>query len=293
MPRPQFEGAHVPIVTPFRNGQVAEDVLRVLINRLIEQGVSGIVPCGTTGESPTLSHEEHKRVLELSIEFIAGRVPVIAGTGSNSTDEAIDLTKHAEAVGADAALLVCPYYNRPSQAGLIAHFRKVAAATSLPLILYNIPKRTGVDMETATVIELSRVDNIVGMKEASGDINKAAEIMNGTQEFSVLTGEDILCFSMCCLGGKGGILAAAHVLPGEWVRMVSLIAEGQVAEARKIHYRLMPLVKALFSETNPVPVKAAMELMGIPVGPPRLPLLPASEACRQRVRVELERLGAL
>jgi len=293
MPRPQFEGAHIPIVTPFRNGEVAEDVLRLLIDILIEQGAGGIVPCGTTGESPTLSHEEHKRVVELSVKFAAGRVPVIAGTGSNSTEEAIDLTKHAESVGADGALLVCPYYNRPSQAGLIEHFRKIAASTKLPLILYNIPRRTGVDMDTATVIELSKVGNIVGIKEASGDINKAADIIGGAQEFSVLTGEDALCFPMCCLGGKGGILASAHVLPGEWVRMINLVADGQIAEARKIHFRLMPLVKALFSETNPVPVKAAMELLGIPVGPPRLPLLPATEACRQRVRVELERLGAL
>ena len=293
MPRPRYTGAWVPIVTPFRDGPVAEDTLRLLIDRLIEQGATGMVPCGTTGESPTLSHEEHKRVVELTIKFCKRRVPVMAGTGSNSTTEAIELTQHAERAGADAALLVVPYYNRPSQAGLISHFKQIAAQTSLPLVLYNIPKRTGVNLEADTTIQLSKVDNIVGIKEASGEMGQIMEIIAGAHEFSVLTGDDQLLFAMCCLGGTGGILACAHVLPGEWARMVSLIEQGKIAEARQIHYRMLPLVKALFSETNPVPMKAAMELMGIPVGPPRPPLVPATEACRQRVAAELRRLGVI
>lgn len=292
MPRPRFVGAYVPIITPFdEEGRVNEDALRALIEMMIEQGATGMVPCGTTGESATLTHEEHKRVVELSVKFAAGRIPVIAGTGSNSTAEATELTQHAEKAGADAALLICPYYNRPSQAGLIAHFKKVAASTSLPLILYNIPKRTGVNMEAATTIELSKVDNIVGVKEASGDLDQIMAIIAGAEEFSALTGDDALCFTLTCLGGTGGILAAGHILPGEWARMVELIREGNVEEARKIHYRFLPLVKALFSETNPVPVKAAMEMLGIAAGPPRLPLLPASQRCRDLVRGELQKLG--
>jgi 4-hydroxy-tetrahydrodipicolinate synthase len=217
----------------------------------------------------------------------------MAGTGSNSTSEAIELTQHAERAGADMALLVVPYYNRPSQAGLISHFRQVAAQASLPLVLYNIPKRTGVNLDAASVIELSKVDNIVGIKEASGDMGQIMDIIASAHDFSVLTGDDQLLFAMCCLGGSGGILACAHVLPGEWARMVSLLERGQIDQARQLHYRMLPLVKALFSETNPVPVKAALELMGIPVGPPRPPLLPASEACRQRVAAELRRLGVI
>jgi 4-hydroxy-tetrahydrodipicolinate synthase len=292
MPRPRFVGAYVPIITPFdEKGSVNEDALAALIEMMIQQGATGIVPCGTTGESATLTHEEHKRVVELSVKLTAGRVPVIAGTGSNSTAEAIELTQHAEQAGADAALLICPYYNRPGQAGLIAHFKKIASSTTLPLILYNIPKRTGVNMETATTIELSKVENIVGIKEASGDLDQIMAIIAGTEEFSVLTGDDSLCFTLTCLGGTGGILAAGHILPGEWARMIALIQKGNIAEAREIHYRLLPLVKALFSETNPVPIKAAMEMLGIPAGPPRLPLLPASQRCRDVVRAELQRLG--
>jgi 4-hydroxy-tetrahydrodipicolinate synthase len=293
MARPRIAGAWVPLVTPFRNGSVDDQTLRSLIEQLISGGASGMVPCGTTGESPTLSHDEHKRVIELTIKSCMGKVPVMAGTGSNSTSEAIELTQHAERAGADSALLVVPYYNRPSQAGLISHFRQVAAQTSLPLVLYNIPKRTGVNLDAASVIELSKVDNIVGIKEASGDMGQIMDIIAGAREFSVLTGDDQLLFAMCCLGGAGGILACAHVLPGEWMRIVSLVEQGKIAEARALHYRMLPLVKALFSETNPVPVKAALELMGIPVGPPRPPLLPASEACRQRVAAELRRLGVI
>jgi len=290
----QPSGVFAPNITPFSDQSVDEPALRRVLDYLIEANASGLVPCGTTGESATLTHDEHRRVIEITIEHAARRVPVIAGTGSNSTAEAIELTKHAENVGADAALLICPYYNRPTQAGLIAHFTRVAEATSLPLIMYNIPSRTGINMTAATTAELSRVPNIVGIKEASGDLNQVAAIIERADpDFAVLSGDGNLTFAICCLGGVGGILADAHILPGEWRRMVELIEAGSIAEAREIHYRLLPITRALFLETNPAPVKAALELMGVASADTRLPLLPATDPCRAALREELHKLGLL
>ena len=288
------KGIFAPNITPFSAQSVDEPALRRVLDYLIEGNASGLVPCGTTGESATLTHDEHRRVIAITIEHAAGRVPVIAGTGSNSTAEAVELTKHAENAGADAALLICPYYNRPTQAGLIAHFTHVAEATSLPLIIYNIPSRTGVNMTAATTAELSRVPNIVGTKEASGDLQQVAAIIEQADpDFAVLSGDGNLTFAICCLGGVGGILADAHVLPGEWRRMVELIAAGSIADAREIHYRLLPITRALFLETNPAPVKAALDLMGIAPADTRLPLLPATDRCRAALREELGKLGLL
>jgi len=289
-----LRGVFAPNITPFSAQSVDESALRRVLDYLIDAGINGLVPCGTTGESATLTHEEHQKVIEITVHHAAGRVPVIAGTGSNSTAEAIELTKHAESVGADAALLICPYYNRPTQAGLIAHFTEVARTTSLPLILYNIPGRTGVNMEAATTAQLSRAPNIIGIKEASGDLKQVAEIIRLVEPgFALLSGDGNLTFLICCLGGVGGILADAHIRPGEWRRMVELIAAGQVQEAREIHYRLLPITRALFLETNPAPVKAALELMGIASAETRLPLLPATDACRAALREELDELGLL
>jgi 4-hydroxy-tetrahydrodipicolinate synthase len=219
---------------------------------------------------------------------------VIAGTGSNSTAEAIELTRHAEDSGADAALLITPYYNRPMQSGLIEHFTAIAQSVKLPIIMYNIPKRTGVNMEPETVAALAAVPNIVGIKEASGEISQINEILRlAPPDFAVLSGDGNMTFSICCLGGVGAILAEAHILPGEWVRMVNLIAAGEIARAREIHFRLLPLAKALFMETNPVPAKAAMEMLGIAGGETRLPLLPATGMCRAVLREELGKLGLL
>ena len=287
-------GVFVPNITPFSAQKVDEAALKRLLDYLIEQGASGVVPCGTTGESATLDHNEHRHVVELTIRHVAGRVPVIAGTGSNSTAEAIELTKHAEQTGADAALLISPYYNRPMQSGLIEHFAAVARAVSLPILMYNIPKRTGVNMEPETVAALSKVPNIVGIKEASGDLNQVNEILRLVEPgFAVLSGDGNMTFAICCLGGVGGILADAHILPREWVRMVELIAAGEIARAREIHFRLLPIAKALFMETNPVPTKAAMEMLGLVGGETRLPLLPATEKCRAVLREELGKLGLL
>ena len=294
MARTVFTGVHVPIVTPFgADGEVSAPALKTLIDWVIDNGASGIVPCGTTGESATLTHEEHQRVIALTVEYTAGRVPVIAGTGSNCTAEAVNLTIAADELGVDGMLSIAPYYVRPSQQGIIEHFKAVAACTAKPIIMYNIPKRTGINMDASTIIELSKVENITGVKEASGDIAQVMDIIDGSEEFSVLTGDDNLLFTLTTLGGQGGICTSSHFLPGEWVRMVDLIKANRLDEARDLHYRLLPLAKALFTEPNPVPLKAGLNMLGIEVGLPRLPMIPASEKCQAQVRTALQGLGLL
>lgn len=289
----------MPLVTPFKEGgEVDEAGLRALVNHLIEvEGVDGLVPCGTTGESPTLSHEEHGRVIEVVVQEARGRVPVIAGTGSNSTAEAIEMTRHAEEVGADATLQVCPYYNKPMQDGLLAHFEAVAKATRLPVILYNIPGRTGRNIEPETIIALSQIENIVGVKDACGDLAQTMRVLEATRKrgepFFVLSGEDALTFSMMGLGGHGGICAVGNVIGREYTEMVHLMLEGRTEEAREIHYRTLPVVRALFLETNPVPVKEAMNMMGLPAGALRLPLTPMKQSNREVLRKALIDLGRL
>lgn len=294
MARTVFTGVYVPLVTPFDgDGAVNAAALRRLIDWVIDNGASGVVPCGTTGESPTLTHAEHHQVIAWTVEYTAGRVPVIAGTGSNSTAEAIELTRAADALGVDGMLVIAPYYNRPNQQGLLEHFKAVADATAKPIVMYNIPKRTGVNMEAMTTIALSRVPNITGIKEASGDLGQIMEIIAGTTEFSVLTGDDNLLFPLCALGGHGGICTSSHFLPGEWVRLVTLCRDGQLDEARALHYRLLPLAKVLFCEPNPAPLKAGLNLLGLSVGVPRLPLVTASEKCTAQVHTVLQGLGLL
>lgn len=294
MGRRTFTGVYVPLVTPFgADGGVDEAALRRLVDWVIANGASGVVPCGTTGESPTLTSEEHHRVIELSVKYAAGRVPVIAGTGTNCTEKTIALTREADAAGADGMLVVVPYYNRPSQAGLIAHFKAVAAATPKPIIMYNIPKRCGVNLEAASIIELSKVENITGVKEASGDVNQIMAVIAGASEFSVLTGDDNLLFTLTALGGHGGICTSSHFLPGEWLRMVELLKANRLEEARALHYRLLPLAQALFCEPNPAPLKAALNMVGMQVGDPRLPLVPASDKCKALLREALRGLGLL
>jgi 4-hydroxy-tetrahydrodipicolinate synthase len=289
----ELRGLYVAMVTPFGpEGELNRPALRRLVDRLIEEKPAGLVPCGTTGESATLSHPEHREVVALTVEAAKGRVPVIAGAGSNSTAEALEMVRNAEKDGADGVLVVCPYYNRPTQEGLIAHFSRLAEATRLPIVIYNIPKRTGVNMEPATVARLAQQPNIIGIKEASGDASQVMDLIARVPpDFSVLSGDGYLTFSICCLGGRGAILADANVATGEWVKLVALVTEGRLAEAREQHFRLLPLARALFLETNPAPVKAALNLLGLEVGDPRLPLLPASEKCRQVLREELGRLG--
>ncbi len=294
-----FSGCHIPLVTPFKDDFSLDiDGLRRLINTLIEEEkVDGLVPCGTTGESPTLDHEEHNKVIEITVKEARGRVPVIAGTGSNSTQEAIKMTKHAEDVGADATLQVGPYYNKPTMDGMLAHFEAIAKNTKLPILIYNIPGRTGKNIDPQTLITLSEIDNIIGLKDACGDITQTMDVIAGTKRkgktFYVLSGEDALTYSLMALGGDGVICAVGNVIGREYTTMCRLMKEGKRVEALEIHYQTLPLVKTLFIETNPVPVKEALQMMGLPAGPPRLPLVPMRPVNRERLRQELIALGRL
>jgi 4-hydroxy-tetrahydrodipicolinate synthase len=294
-----WSGIHIPIVTPFKDDfSIDEDGLRRLVDYLIEeQKADSLVPCGTTGESPTLSHAEHHRVIEIVINAAAGRVPVIAGTGSNATREAIEMTKHAEQAGAAASLQVCPYYNKPEQEGLMAHFEAVAKSTSLPLILYNIPGRTGRLIEVKTLVQLAQIDNIVGVKDAAANINQTMALLAATRrmskKFYVLCGEDALTFSSLCLGGDGAIAAVGHVIGKELHEMMQAFARGDYKAAQDIHFRTLDVVNALFIETNPVPVKTALAMMSQPAGKLRLPLTPMRVETREVLRQALQGLGKI
>ena len=299
MAQDNWSGIHIPIITPFKDDySIDEDGLRRLVDYCIEeQKADGLVPCGTTGESPTLSHAEHQRVIEIVIQAAAGRVPVIAGTGSNSTREAIDMTKHAEQAGAAASLQVCPYYNKPEQHGLMAHFEAIAKSTVLPLILYNIPGRTGRLIEWKTLVELAKIDNIVGVKDATANISQSMALLAVTRtlskKFYVLSGEDALTYSLLCLGGDGAIAAVAHVIGKELHEMMQAMARGDYKAAQDIHFRTLDIVNALFIETNPVPVKTALEMMGQPAGTLRLPLVSMRPETRAHLRKCLQALGKI
>jgi 4-hydroxy-tetrahydrodipicolinate synthase len=299
MAQQNWTGIHIPIITPFKDDfSIDEDGLRRLVDYLIEeQKADSLVPCGTTGESPTLSHDEHHRVIDLVIKAANGRVPVMAGTGSNSTHAAIEMTKYAEQAGATASLQVCPYYNKPEQHGLIAHFEAIARNTSLPIILYNIPGRTGRLIEVKTLLELAKIDNIVGVKDAAANINQTMALLAVTRtlskKFYVLSGEDALTFPSLCLGGDGAIAAVGHVIGKELHEMMQAFARGDYKAAQDIHFRTLDVVNALFIETNPVPVKTALEMMGQPSGTLRLPLVPMRPETREVLRQSLHALGKI
>jgi 4-hydroxy-tetrahydrodipicolinate synthase len=280
-----FRGAIVALVTPFKNGKIDEDALRALIEEQIEAGTDGIVPCGTTGESTTLTHEEHDRVIEITIEAVRNRLPVIAGTGSNSTAEALRLTKHAYEAGADGVLMVCPYYNKPSQEGMFLHFQHIAKAVPIPIILYNIPGRTGINLIPETVQRLSTINNIVGIKEASGSLKQVMDIITLCgNTFDVLSGDDGVTLSLMALGGCGVISVVSNVVPGDMAMMVDSFMEGQIAKAQGLHYKMLPLIDALFIETNPVPVKAALSMMKKIDYEVRLPLCAMSQNNYDKLR---------
>ena len=290
-----FEGVMVAIVTPFRGGGVDEEAYRRLIDHLIDNGINGIVPCGTTGESPTLSHDEHKRVVEIAVEQVKGRVPVLAGTGSNSTREAIDLTIHAKEAGADGALLVSPYYNKPTQTGLFEHFSAIAEAVHpFPLVLYNIPGRTGVNILPETMARLANVENIVGVKEATGDLGQMARTIEVCPpDFLVTSGDDNLTLPLLAIGGRGVISVAAQVMPRRMADMYQAFTGGDLLETRKIFFELMPLFRAMFLETNPIPVKTAMALMGWCEPDLRLPLAPLSNENLGKLKAVLTGYGLI
>ena len=289
-----FSGSLVAIVTPFSKGKFDEKVMSDLIEWHIANGTQGIVPCGTTGESATLTPQEHERVVAVTVDVVNKRIPVIAGTGSNSTDEAILFTKHAKAVGADGALLITPYYNKPTQEGLFRHFEAVAKAVDLPQILYNIPGRTSINMLPDTTTRLSQIPNIIGIKEGSGSLQQVSEIIHRSKPgFLVLSGDDPLTLPMMALGGKGVITVTANVAPTGMAQMVSAALNGDYERARTLHFKLTPLFSALFLETNPIPVKAALAMMGKMSEEVRLPLTPLADEFRPKLQEALKQAGIL
>jgi 4-hydroxy-tetrahydrodipicolinate synthase len=289
-----FEGVLTAMVTPFRNGAIDESALRDLVERQIEAGVDGLVPCGSTGESATLSHAEHRRVVEIVVQVTRGRVAVVAGTGSNSTREAIELTQHAKEAGADGALLISPYYNKPTQEGIVLHYAEIARATSFPLLVYNVPGRTASNILPATMARLADIPQVVGVKESCGDLPQQSELIaRCPDDFTVLSGDDVLTLPLLAIGGSGVISTSSNVAPSAMVGLVRAFRAGDLAEARRFHYRLQPHDQVLFCETNPIPVKAALALMGVISPEIRLPLTPLGEANRERLQVVLKELGLL
>lgn len=293
--RPMFQGSIVALVTPFRGGKVDEPTLRKLVEMHVAQGTDGIVPCGTTGESPTLSHDEHKRVVEIVIEAARSRLHVIAGTGSNATTEAIDLTAHAKKAGATGALVVNPYYNRPTQEGLYRHFRAIAEAVDIPILVYNIAGRTAVNVETDTLVRLVKdCPNIVGVKEASGSLDQMTQVILACgPDFSVLSGDDNITLPLMSVGGRGVISVIANIVPRETSEMTHAALAGDWKLARELHLKLFPLSRAVFIETNPIPVKEAMGMMGMLEPEFRLPMCPMGAANRERLRAVLIQHGLI
>ncbi len=287
-----LSGSMCAIVTPFRDGKIDEAAFAALIEQQIEHGTSAIVPCGTTGESATLTHDEHHLVIDLAIKYVNKRVPVIAGTGSNSTAEAISLTRHAKEAGADAALLITPYYNKPTQDGLYAHYMAVADAVELPQLVYNVPGRTGVSIAPETVARLAGHPNIVGIKEASGSTDYVSKLAS-LCDITILSGNDSMTLPLMALGAKGVISVVANVVPKQMSELVSAALAGKWEEARRLHFELFELMDVLFCETNPIPVKAALAMMGVISPEIRLPLTPLSDKNAPKVRAAVEKLGLL
>jgi 4-hydroxy-tetrahydrodipicolinate synthase len=289
-----FSGSMVALVTPFKNGQVDWPSLEALVEFHLQNGTNGIVPCGTTGESATLSHAEHDEVIRTVIKAVNKRVPVIAGTGSNSTDEAVRLTQEAERSGADGALMISPYYNRPTQEGIYQHYKKVASAVGIPLIVYNIPGRTGSKIEPETLARLAEINNVAGVKEATGSVDQAIDVIRLCGDrLAVYSGEDSLIYSLMSLGGKGVISTVANVAPKQTAQLAAACLAGKWDEARNLQFQLIPLIHSLFIETNPIPVKTALALMGKCSGELRLPMTPMAEGNLQRLKVALGDFGLL
>ena len=290
-----FAGTYTALVTPFRNRRIDEPAFKKLIREQIRGGVDGIVPTGTTGESPTLEFEEHIRVIELAVQTAGGRVKVLAGTGANATAEAIHLTRAAESVGADGSLQVAPYYNKPSQEGLFQHFKKIARATRLPIILYSIPGRCNIAIEVPTVMRLAKAcKNIVGIKEAGGDADRVSQLRAALgQRFTILSGDDALTLPFMAVGANGVISVASNIIPRQMARMVSAYASGNTSQALKLHQKYYPVFKDLFIETNPVPAKAALSMLGKCEEQYRLPLCKMSSANRVQLARTLKACGVL
>lgn len=286
-----IEGVLPALITPFtKDNRVDKDGIRQNIEFLVEGGVSGVVPCGTTGEAATLSIKEHEKVIEYAVEFSS--VPVVAGTGSNNTTEALELTKFAQDAGADAALLITPYYNKPNDSGMLKHFMTVADTVDIPIIIYNVPSRTGINLKPELTAKLAKVSNIVGIKEASGSLDQITRIFELTkgEDFAVLSGDDGLTLPILSIGGTGVISVVANVAPKLVVSMVEAFRNGDREKARELHLTLAPLIRAMFLETNPIPLKKAVELIGLPAGNLRLPLAPISTDNEKKLKAALNDL---
>jgi 4-hydroxy-tetrahydrodipicolinate synthase len=289
-----FKGSLVALITPFANGKVDDKAFQKFVQWQIDNGTHGLIPCGTTGESPTLSHEEHRHVVELCIEVAHGKRPVIAGTGSNSTDEAIELTRHAKKAGADAALIVCPYYNRPTQEGLYLHFKAIHDAVDLPIVIYNIPVRCAVDMSVETMSRLAKLPNVIGVKDATNDLTRPAKTLRAIgKDFCQLSGEDATAVPFLAQGGVGCISVTANVAPRQLSEMHEAWQSGKVSTVQTVNERLMPLHEALFVETSPAPVKYAASLLGHCAPNCRLPLAPVGDATRAKVKAAMTGAGLI
>jgi 4-hydroxy-tetrahydrodipicolinate synthase len=289
-----FSGSMVALVTPFRDGKVDWASLEALVEFHIINGTNGIVPCGTTGESATLSHQEHDDVIKAVIKAVNKRVPVIAGTGSNSTDEAVRLTREAEKSGADGALMISPYYNRPTQEGIYQHYKRVAESVGMPILVYNIPGRTGSKIEPETLARLAEIKNVAGVKEATGSVDQAIDIIRLCGDrLAVYSGEDSLTFSLMAVGGKGVISTVANIAPREMSQVTEACLKGNWEKGRDLQFKLVPLIRAVFLETNPIPVKTALALMGKGGGELRLPLTPMSESNLGKLKAALADFGLL
>ena len=289
-----FRGSIVAIVTPFKNGEVDEDAFRELIEFQIEGGTAAIVPCGTTGESATLSIEEHNKVVDIAIEAVNKRVPVIAGTGGNSTREAIELTRHAKETGADASLQVTPYYNKPTQAGLYEHYKAIAKAVSLPQVLYNVPGRTSVNLLPETVARLAELSEVVAIKEASGNLAQMAEVVQlAGDNITLLSGDDNLILPVLAIGGKGVVSVVANIEPKDTADTVKAWVDGDIEKATRLFYKLLPLCQAMFFETNPIPVKTSLALMGKISEGLRLPMVPMAEKNLEKLKNVLKDYGLI
>lgn len=289
----QFSGLTVALVTPFRDGSVDEKALRQLVDFQVESGTDCVSPVGTTGECPTLSHDEHERVIAIVCEQAAGRVKVMAGTGSNSTSEAIRLTEYAKSVGADGALIVAPYYNKPTQDGFYQHYKAIAEAVELPIILYNIPGRTAKNMEPETIARLGEISNIVAVKESTGSMDQSSQIL-ALSDLTILSGDDSLTLPLLSLGGQGIVSVVGNIIPKDVKAMLSAFESGNIAEAQKWHFKLFPLCRDMLGlSTNPIPIKAAMQMLGQDTGEVRLPMTPLNETEKTRLSETLKGYGLL
>ncbi len=291
----KLAGAFSALITPFKNGKIDEEAYREFIEWQIVSGIDGLVPCGTTGESATLSHTEHKQIIKICVEQTKGRVPIIAGTGSNNTSEAIELTKFAKKAGVDAVLTITPYYNKPTQDGMVAHFKAIADAVSIPFLIYNVPSRTGVNILPKTLTAIQKtVPELIGIKEATGNMQQASDIIELCGDnFILLSGDDFSVLPLLSIGGKGVISVVSNIMPSEMSQLCSSFAQGDITSAQKLHYKLAPLCRAMFMQTNPIPVKTAISIMKKIESEMRLPLIEMNEECKQQLKKIMQEAGLI